>query len=340
MKKQMDIISIIIIGAIVALFGVILILQNKGKGKKADSADDKNIELISDWIKTTKGEMTELRREMHSGLDKSAETLNRQLSDTNKAVSDRLDKAASFMKSIGEDVGRVRELSRSMKDLQEFLQSPKIRGNIGEQVLKDLISQIIPASNFKIQHKFKDGQVVDAIVKTDNGLISIDSKFPMENAKKIFKAEGDEEKLIVRREFLRDVRKHISDISKRYILPSEGTVDFAIMYVPSESVYYEVVAHNEELIEYGQEKKVFIVSPNSFYYFLQAIMLGLRGKKIEEASKKILETLTAIQQESKEFGKHVGILNRHITNAKGAMDNVNTKYNKLSGQIDGVKLLE
>ncbi len=329
---------IIILVVVMAAFAVILIWQQRSFRKLQKGGDvDEN---LKGWIESTKQDMEEMKREVRGGLDKNSEVLQSQLGATNKAINERLDKAAAFMKTIGDEVGQMRELGKSMKDLQDFLQSPKLRGNVGEQILRDLLDQVLPAANFTTQYKFKEGQVVDAIIKTDNGLIPIDSKFPMENAKKLFQVETEEEKTAIRREFAKDVRKHVNDISKKYILPSEGTVDFAIMYIPSEAVYYEAVANIPELIDFGQEKKVFMVAPNSFYYFLQTVMLGLKGKKIGEKAKHIMEMLGTIQQESQKFGEQLGVLNRHVTNAKNSMDNVSGEYGKLSGKIDQVKLLE
>lgn len=328
----------IIVAVVVAVFVITLIWQQRRFKELKDGG--KVDENLKSWIEGTKKDMDTLRHEVRGGLDKNTEALQRQLGATNQSINERLDRAASFMKTIGQEVGQMRELGKSMKDLQDFLQSPKLRGNIGEEILKDLLNQVLPTSNFAIQYKFKEGQTVDAIIKTDNGLIPVDSKFPMENAKKLFATENEKDKAAVKNEFGKDVRKHISDIARKYILPSEGTVDFAIMYVPSESVYYEVVANCQDVIDYGQQKKVFLVSPNSFYYFLQAIMLGLRGKKIEEKAKQIMSTLGMIQNESIKFGESLGILDRHLTNAKNAMEGVTSKYSKLSGKIDSVKLLK
>lgn len=328
----------IIIAVVVAVFVIMMIWQQRRFKELKDGG--KVDENLKSWIEGTKKDMDTLRHEVRGGLDKNTETMQRQLDVTNQAINERLDKAALFMKTIGQEVGQMRELGKSMKDLQGFLQSPKLRGNIGEEILKDLLNQVLPTTNFSTQYKFKEGQTVDAIIRTDNGLIPVDSKFPMENAKKLFQTESEKDKAAVKNEFAKDVRKHISDISRKYILPSEGTVDFAIMYVPSESVYYEVVANCQEVIDYGQSKKVFLVSPNSFYYFLQAIMLGLRGKKIEEKAKQIMDTLGAIQQESVKFGETLGVLDRHLTNAKNTMEGVTSKYGKLSGKIDSVKMLK
>jgi DNA recombination protein RmuC len=240
---------------------------------------------------------------------------------------------------ISMELGRVQEIGHAMKDFQDFLRSPKLRGNIGEQVLRDLLDQVLPKSNFSLQYQFQEGQIVDAVIKTKQGIIPIDSKFPMESFKKLNQAK-EEEKEQYSREFIRDIKKHIDDISKKYILPQEGTVDFALMYIPSEPVYYEITLNQPELLEYGYNKKVYFVSPNNFYYFLKIIMIGLEGAKIEEASKKILEGLKGIQQESMKFGEELGTLASHIDHAKGASDRVQSRYGRLVGRIDGLRMLE
>ena len=240
---------------------------------------------------------------------------------------------------MAQELGRVQEIGHAMRDFQDFLKSPKLRGNIGEQVLRSLLEQFLPKGNFQLQYQFQEGQIVDAVVKTKQGIIPIDSKFPMESFKKVNQAESEKKEQYLR-EFVRDIKKHIYDISKKYILPQEGTVDFALMYVPSEPVYYEITLNQPELLEYGYNKKVYFVSPNSFYYFLKIIMIGLEGAKIEEASKKILEGLKAIQQESVKFGEELGTLTSHIDHAKGASDRVQSRYGRLVGRIDGLRMLE
>ncbi len=236
-------------------------------------------------------------------------------------------------------LGRVQEIGHALRDFQDFLKSPKLRGNIGEQVLRDLLDQVLPKTAFSIQYQFREGQIVDAIVKTKQGIIPIDSKFPIESFKRMSQAKAEEEEGL-RREFVREIKRHIDEISKKYILPQEGTVDFALMYVPSEPVYYEITLNQPELLEYGYGKKVYFVSPNSFYYFLKIIMIGLEGAKIEEASKKILQGLRAIQQESMKFGEELSTLAIHIDHAKNASERVQSRYGRLVGKIDHLGELE
>src|SRR3989337_383404 len=178
-------------------------------------------------------------------------TTNLRLNEQSKSFNVRLDNAARVIGEVQRSIGEMSEIGRGMKELQEFLKSPKLRGNIGEQVLKELLSQMLPKQSFHLQYTFKSGEKVDAAIKTSAGIIPVDSKFPMENFRKMSGPGSDAEKKAAGREFERDVKEHIDAISKKYILTEEGTIDYALMYIPSESVYYEV-ANNQDLFEYSQ----------------------------------------------------------------------------------------
>jgi len=232
------------------------------------------------------------------------------------------------------ELGKVQEVGHNIKEFQEFLRSPKLRGNIGEQILRDLLEQMLPKENFSLQYQFHEGQIVDAIVKTNQGIIPIDSKFPMENFRLMQKSKAPAEKDIAKRNFARDIKKHINDISKKYILPSEGTVDFALMYVPSEPIYYEITLNQPEILDYGYEKKVYFVSPNSFYYFLKIIMVGLEGAKIEQGAKRILNGMKAVQQEALKFEEELSVLTSHVNHAKTSSDRAQNRFGRLSGKIE------
>lgn len=273
-------------------------------------------------------------------LNQNLQGMSQRIDATTRAINERLDKAAQVVAGVAKELGAVQEMGRGMKDLQDFLRSPKLRGNIGEQVLRDLLEQYFPREHFELQHTFQSGERVDAILKTDKGIIPIDSKFPMENFAKVLKAQSDGERDALRKDFVRDVKKHVDAIAKKYILPQEGTVDFAVMYIPSESVYYEVIRDDGDLNMYANGKKVFLVSPNSFFYFLKVIMMGMEGKRVEAQAKQILEVLVAMQQDATRFGDVLGIVTTHVTNAKGAVDRANTEYARLAGKIDQVRLLK
>ncbi|MCD6470959.1 DNA recombination protein RmuC [bacterium] len=272
--------------------------------------------------------------------DQSILMLNQSLQGMQRTINERLDKAAEVIAQVTKELGSMREIGHQMQSLQDFLKSPKLRGNIGEQVLQDLLEQYFSRHHFELQYKFRSGERVDAILKTKEGIIPIDAKFPMENFRKLVTAKNDQEKKEATKLFIRDVKKHIDDISKKYILPQEGTVDFAVMYIPSETIYYEIIRKAEQIDDYARKKRVYFVSPNSFYYFLRVIMIGMRGQQIQEGAKKIFQILSAVQKDAEKLGEILNVANTHITNAKNALDRVNNEYTKMIGKIDQVKLLK
>jgi DNA recombination protein RmuC len=261
------------------------------------------------------------------------------LQENSKQLNDRLDKAASVIKDVGHEVGQMSEIGRSMKELQDFLKSPKLRGNIGEQVLKDLISQMFPKNSFHIQYQFKSGERVDAAIQTDAGILPIDSKFPMENFQKMVKAENNLDKNLFEKEFARDVKKHISSIAQKYILPEEGTMDFALMYVPSESVYYELV-NMLDIMDFAKQSRVYVVSPTTLYAHLQTILLAFEGKKIESRSKDLFKMLRALQVDFHKVEDNMLVLGKHINNASSQFANVNTGFSQIGQKINSTKSLE
>lgn len=269
----------------------------------------------------------------------SDETLVSWLKSMQNSLDTRLDSANQLMSQIRQDAGRFAELSVSMKNLQDYLKSPKLRGNIGEQVLKDLISQMFPKNSFFLQYTFKSGDKVDAAIKTDAGILPIDSKFPAENFQKLMAADNETEKESARRDFVRDVKKHIADISQKYILPEEGTMDFALMYVPSEPVYYEVV-NEMELTEFARKNRVYPVSPNTLYANLQVILLSFQGKDIEQKSHQLFALLRGIQKDHSKLGENLSVLNKHITNAYNQMSNVGTDYTLIGQKLNSTQSLE
>ncbi len=292
----------------------------------------------------TQKELAQTRDELRNSLGDSQRIIQARLNEANQTVNTRLGQAAKLFTDISKGLGSVSEFSQQLSNLRDVFQSPKLRGNIGEEILKGLLEQVLPQQQYAMQFKFKEGQVVDAIIKTKQGLIPIDSKFPMENFRVLSRAIkenlSEKEVTTIRRTFTKDVKKHIDAIRKKYILPDEGTVDFAVMYVPSEAIYYEIMQNSEELMDFAAEQKVYLVSPNTFYYFLKVIMIGLEGARMEELSQQILGLLKTVQKDTSKFGEELNVLSRHVTNAKNASDRVSGKFERLAGKLDNVNQLE
>lgn len=272
-------------------------------------------------------------------LNQNLQGMQQRIDETTRAINERLDRAAQVIGGVQKDLGTMTEIGRSLKDFQDLLKSPKLRGNLGETILADTLAQFFPQQNYELQYRFLSGEKVDAVLKTASGLIPVDAKFPLENFRVYASAEGDEARLGARSLFLRDLKKHVNDISKKYIMPSEGTLDFALMYVPAEAVFAEI-SLDDELMAHAQAQHVLPVSPNIFHYFLRTILTGLEKQKLQEEAQKIYELMKALQQDTEKFGEVLGVATTHITNAKNAIDRVNNEYTKLASKVDHVRLLK
>lgn len=283
-------------------------------------------------------ELMEIVRMLQTGSKDDRKALLESLQRNTDSLNKRLDTAAKVIGDVQKNIGEMSEIGRSMRDLQEFLQSPKLRGNVGEQVLNELLSQMLPKNSFHLQYGFKSGEKVDAAIKTSGGIIPIDSKFPMENFRKMMDTKEEAEKKHLVAAFERDVKKHIGDISRKYILTEEGTIDYALMYIPSESVYYEIV-NNPTLFEYASSKRVLPVSPTTFYAFMRAILMSFEGQKIEKKAREILSALRAVQKDYTKVEDNLGVLQKHVNNANNMMGNVINSFAQLGQKISRTESL-
>ncbi len=313
------ILAVLVIGFIIVMFFINYKLSNQ-----KTNLDPTLIE----WIKS-----------MQQSVNHNSLQMTKVLQENSRQLNERLDKAAYVIQEVNKEVGKMTEIGRNMQELQDFLKSPKLRGNIGEQVLKDLISQIFPKNSFFLQYQFKTGDKVDAAIKTDAGILPIDSKFPMENFQKFVKAKTEEEKQLYKKEFGKDVKKHIDAIAKKYILPDEGTMDFALMYVPSEAVFYEIV-NIDDLVEYARTNRIFIVSPSTLYAHLQTILLSFEGKKIETRSKEVFKLLRSLQIDYTKVNESMDVLGKHLTNASAQFHNVQKGFSSLGTKLVSTKQID
>ncbi|HXN06230.1 MAG TPA: DNA recombination protein RmuC [Nitrospiria bacterium] len=256
----------------------------------------------------------------------------------------RMDHAAQIVGEVKQSLGalsqateRVFEVGRNISSLQDILKAPKLRGGLGELFLGELLSQIFPPSYFTLQYSFRSGETVDALIHLDQGGIPVDSKFPLENFRKLLDSPGEEEQKSIRKKFVLDVKKHIDAIAMKYIQPDEGTFDFALMYIPAENVFYETILKEGEeersISAYALERKVIPVSPNSFYAYLQTILLGLKGLHIEKSSREILESLSRMRGDFDRFFEEFEILGKHLNNAKIKYDDAFRKLERFQGKL-------
>ena len=283
---------------------------------------------VTSQVNTRLGQVTDQ-------LQKSTGDLNTRLDNAAKVVSD----VSKGLGGLSEATKKVFEVGKDIASLQEILRSPKLRGGLGELFLGELLAQILPPAHFTLQHRFKSGEVVDAVIRLGHNLVPVDAKFPLENFKRVIEVSSEEEQRAAKRKFISDVKKHIDAISGKYILPDEGTFDFALMYIPAENVYYELIIKDEAmdtdkgLLNYAFTKRVIPVSPNSFYAYLQTILLGLKGMHIEERAQEILTNLARLSGDFRKFQEEFELVGKHLTNTKSRYDEADKKLAKFEDKL-------
>jgi DNA recombination protein RmuC len=269
--------------------------------------------------------------------------MSQTLQEANKIISQNLGSTASVFGNVKEQLGRLEvtnkqivDISRDISSLQELLRAPKFRGAMGEVLLENLLSQVLPKQHYDTQYRFKSGDAVDAIIRLGERIVPVDAKFSLENFQKMLEAQDAQTKTVLRRKFIQDVKNRIDEVSSKYILPQENTYDFALMYIPAENVYYEVII-KEDIFSYSMSKKVIPVSPNTFYAYLQVICLGLKGLKVEENAKSILKSLSALGIEIDKFKEEFNTLGSHITNANSKYLDSQKRLDKVSDKLVNIQ---
>jgi len=306
---------------------------------------------FSRHVKTISSDMSEQLRQINDSLHSHFVDSSKMIQDVNQHVGARLDNAARVVGDVKEHLGRLEESSRRLyeigKDissLQDLLRAPKIRGGIGEYILEDLLRQVLPKQYYSMQHEFKSKERVDAVIRLNGGMVPVDAKFPLENFKKMLEVKDDKDRASARRAFSTDVKNHIKKISEKYILPDEGTFDFALMYIPAENVYYETIIKDEKIEEdtgifqYASSKKVIPVSPASFYAYLMVIVMGLKGMAIERRAKDIMTDLTRVRGEFDKFSDDFIKIGRHLDNAKTTYLDSEKHLIKISDRLSNIEM--
>lgn len=336
-SQNIIIIVLLFAGFIIAMTYYIVSQFKKGK----------NDDVLTQWLREMKGSVDKNSDVIERQLKDQRDTLDQQMraqrdaiSQQTKMIWERLDTSSEVIRSVQKQLGGLQEFGTDMKDLSNILKSPKLRGGLGEQFLYEILENFLPKDLFKTQYKFKDGNTCDAAVFTDKGIIPIDSKFPMENFKAMLTANTQDERDKFKKVFITDVKKRVEEISSKYILPGEGTTDQAIMYIPSENVYYELIVNTPEVEDYCHRKNIIMASPNTLSYFLKVLLVGYQQHELEKHAGEILKALGGIKVEAEKFSGELDVLERHITNSYKSMDGVKSKFGKLFGKIESVQSIE
>lgn len=278
-----------------------------------------------------------------SQVNERLNQMNQSIQEANKIIGANLGSATQVFGNVKEQLGKLEQtnkqiiaISQDISSLQELLRAPKFRGAMGETFLENLLSQVLPKEHYQIQYRFKSSEAVDAVIRLGERLVPVDAKFSLENFQKMLEASDEQVKESFRKKFIQDIKNRINEIAVKYILPAENTYDFALMYIPAENVYYEVII-KEDIFSYSMSKKVIPVSPNTFYAYLQVICLGLRGLKVEENAKMILKSLGALSVETERFKEDFNILGSHLLNANTKYADAQKRFEKVAERLINIQ---
>ncbi len=291
--------------------------------------------LLLDSQKEVRDQLNQILKTVGDSLNSTQGNINTQLKVSNEVIGEIQKKLGSLETTTK----NIQEIGKDISSLQEILQAPKLRGNLGEYLLEELLKDILPSKNYQMKLSFQNGNQVDAAIRLGEGIVPVDSKFPLESFQRLVKAGNDEEKRFFKKEFVTSVKRRIDEIASKYINPSEGTFDFAMMYIPAENVFYEIIVNDSltnrdyEIFNYAIQKHVIPVSPNSFYSYLMALVYGLKGFRIEQQAKTIIGELSKVQETLTKFYADFSLLGRHLGNAQGKYDDSLKKAEKLNEQV-------
>lgn len=277
-------------------------------------------------------QLTDVREALQRGLTDAGQISSK----TQETVGQRLAEAAKLISNVSQQLGGLQEAGRQLRDtagtLESILSGARTRGSLGEIALDRLLADALPKKAYELQYRFSSGGVVDAAVFLREKVLPIDSKFPLDAYRRLAEADDEKEKELARKEFARVVRKHAADIAGKYILPAEGTLDVAFMFLASEGIYYEILLTEDGKGPLGaglRELRVFPVSPNTLYAYLAVILMGLRGIQVEENARLILASLSGLQTDLETFRDVYGKLGIHLKNASQSYQDATARLEKV-----------
>lgn len=324
----MEIAAILLLGVVNVLLIVVLVRRND---KPADNQSALMLKQDLTNLTDSVGQLKDgLQKQLTERMDKSNEQMVKQFQQSATIIKDVTQKLTALEKT-NQQVG---DIAGELKLLQNVLQNPKQRGNLGEIYLESVLENVLPPGIFKMQHGFKNGEVVDAAIFVDKKIIPIDSKFSLENYNRLVNSTTPEERTLHSAEFKKDLKKRIDETAK-YIRPKEGTMDFVFMFIPSEAIYYDLLVNkigmantsSRDLIEYAfRDKKVIIVSPTTLLAYLQTVLQGLRSLQIEEQAKDI-------QVRVGQLGRHIASYDSFMQKLGGSLGTTVNHYNNAHKEL-------
>lgn len=279
---------------------------------------------------------------MSGQLDQRLREHTQAVNESKTFLADRVSAAERTVRTVSAGLGKLEQATAQLQktgeeivSFQTMLKNPKVRGSFGEVLLGNLLGEVLPADRFELQYVLRgSGEIADAIIKLQDGyIVAVDAKFPLANYEAYSREKDENRKAQFRKEFIRDVKKHVADISKKYIAPQQQTLDYAFMYVPFEGVYYETIISSSSLWEFCLQHHVIPTSPNSFLAYLQTVLVGLRGMKVEQQAREILQHLGQLRQDFGKFSDDFSTVGKHLTNARNKFDDSSRRLDALGNRL-------
>lgn len=308
----------------------------------------------------------EIQQHVFDRLDKVTDQVDRRLQENVHAMNDsktflanRVSATERSVRDVSNTLSKLEHATSSLKvatdeitSFQNLLKSPKVRGSFGEVMLENLLADVLPHDRYDVQHTLRSsGEIADAIIRLQDGyIVAIDAKFPLANYEMYAKETEPTRQSQLRTQVRRDIKKHVTDISNKYIAPQEKTLDYAFMYIPVEGVYYETMVNNtpdatittngKSLWDFCLEQHVVPVSPNSFLAYLHTVLVGLRGMRIEQQAREILSYLSQVRHDFKRFSDDYSMIGRHLTNAKNRFDDSSRHLDKFQNRLEQIEKIQ
>jgi len=304
---------ILLLLALLGAMGYVARLLRKPREEKPDQA----LMLLGQRLES-------LQQQMQNQLEQGRQAAERSAG----SVTSQVGAFTRGMEQLRAEVARVQEQVHQVVSFQSIFSTPKLRGNWGEYSLESALGQYFSGASWHMQHAFPSGEIVDAVLQLPNGtLLPIDSKFNWENFQAMTKADNDIAKEGYRKQFLADVRKKIDEIAKKYVLPGEGTTDFALMYVPAEAVYYEIIQNMGEadVADYARKNKVILCSPNTFYLTVSAVQHWFRDAQFSSQTQAIMKRLATVITDAGKLAEDFRLLGKHLSSTRSAYEDADKR---------------
>lgn len=327
------IITIVGIGILIGIAYLIYRLRDFQAPRQDDKAFFEHMESLR---KELRDSTTRLDDRLSKGLQYSTDSLQKQFSQTSKIVEDVTKK----LTQLDETNKQVKDFAGQMQSLENILKNPKHRAVLSEYWLESLLGHVLSPNQYKMQYAMGDGLIVDAAIFFKNQIIPVDAKFSLEKYNKMMEEQDADKRARLEKEFKADLKDRIDETAK-YINPEKGTTEFAFMFLPAEGIYYNLMIYNvggasvntTDLHEYAFKKHVIIVSPSSFFAYLQTVIQGLKALKMEESVQEIRTNVEKLSRHLNAYQDHMIKLGNHLGTTVGAYNNASREYGKIDKDI-------